>query len=54
LLDGADTLTSYVEHAASQLGAGDLLIINERLQYEQRSQIRAAIWTLDEKLGSYS
>lgn len=54
MLDGADTMMSYVEHAANQVGAGDLCIINERLQYQQRSQIRATIWTLDEGLGSYS
>lgn len=54
MLEGADTMMNYVEHAASQVGAGDLCIINERLQYQQRSQIRASIWTFDEGLGSYS
>lgn len=54
LLDGADTMMTYIEHATNQVGAGDLCIINERLQFEQRSQIRASIWTLDQGLGSYS
>lgn len=54
MLEGADTMMKYVEHAASQVGAGDLCIINERLHYQQRSQIRATIWTLDEALRSYS
>lgn len=54
MLDGADTSTSYIEHAVNQLGAGDLCIINERFQYQQRSQIRAAIWTFDGGLSSYS
>lgn len=54
LLDGADTMMSYVEHAVSQLGTGDLCILTERHQYHQRSGIRANIWTFDEGLSSHS
>ena len=54
MLDGADTETSYVQHAANQVGAGDLCIINERWHYQQRSQIRARIWTFDQGLSAYS
>ncbi len=53
LLDGADTSASYVEHAANQVGAGDLCIINERYHYQQRSRIRAQIWTFDTGLAAY-
>ena len=54
MLDGADTMMDYIEHASNQIGVGDLCIINERLTYQQRSQVRASIWTLDGGLSSYS
>lgn len=54
LLAGADTRMTYVEHAVAAVGAGDLCIVTERSQYEQRSQVRAKIWTLDQGLGAYS
>ncbi|WP_157521017.1 hypothetical protein [Microbacterium sp. Leaf159] len=54
LLDGADTMSTYVEHAMNKVGAGDLCIITERLQFEERSKIRAKIWTLDDGLLAHA
>lgn len=54
MLDGGGTMTTYVEHAANKVGAGDLCIINERQQFYERSGIRAEIWTLDTGLAAYS
>ncbi len=52
LLDGADTHTTYVEHAQSGVGAGDLCILTERQAFAERSRIPASIWTLDEGLSA--
>ncbi len=52
LLDGADTQTSYIEHAQSGVGAGDLCILTERQSFTERSRIPAAIWTLDQGLSA--
>ncbi|OAH49199.1 hypothetical protein AYL44_13455 [Microbacterium oleivorans] len=54
LLNGADTSTSYVEHAQARLGAGDLCILTERQAYSNRSRIRAGVWTLDEALSAHA
>lgn len=53
MVDGADTSTSYIEHAQAGLGAGDLCILNERQAFSQRSRIPASIWTLDEGLSAW-
>lgn len=52
LLDGADTATSYIEHAQAGVGAGDLCILTERQAFSERSRIPADIWTLDGGLSA--
>lgn len=54
LLDGADTATTYVDHADSGLGMGDLCILAERRRYQERSGVTAKIWTLDTQLSAHS
>ncbi|AGF73566.1 hypothetical protein [Corynebacterium halotolerans] len=53
-LAGAGTGSTYVEHATSQVGAGDLCILTEREQYADRTGINAGIWTLDRGLDAYN
>ncbi|MFZ7088910.1 hypothetical protein [Curtobacterium sp. RRHDQ10] len=52
LLDGADTETSYVDHAVAGVGAGDLCILTERQTYSERTRRPAGIWTLDGGLSA--
>lgn len=52
LLDGANTKTSYVDHAMEGVGAGDLCILTERQAFSERSRIPAGIWTLDGGLSA--
>ena len=54
LLDGADTQTSYIDHAQAGVGAGDLCILTERQAFSNRSRIPAGIWTLDGGLSARS
>ncbi|GEC75365.1 hypothetical protein GCM10010213_19370 [Microbacterium maritypicum] len=54
LLDGADTMSSYVEHAVNKVGAGDLCIITERFYFQERSSVRAGIWTFDAGLRAHA
>lgn len=54
MVDGADTSTSYIEHAQAGLGAGDLCILTERHSFSKRSRIPANIWTLDEGLSAWA
>lgn len=55
LLDGAETGLTMVEHAASQLGVGDLRILTECHTYRTRTQLKdVQIWTLDAQLRSHS
>ncbi|WKK73107.1 hypothetical protein Q0F99_09835 [Rathayibacter oskolensis] len=53
-LDGADSGSTFKEHAKSEVGAGDLCILTERDSYRQRTRINAEIWTLDNGLGAHS
>lgn len=53
LLAGADTGTTYLQHATSKVGAGDLCILTERSAYEQRTGIRATVWSIDSDLTAY-
>jgi len=52
LLDGADTATSYIDHAQAGVGAGDLCILTERQAFSKRSRIPVDIWTLDGGLSA--
>ena len=54
LLDGADTMTTYVEHAQAGVGTGDLCILTERQAFSERSRIPASIWTLDGGLSAHA
>lgn len=53
MLQGADTGSTYVQHAQNKVGAGDLCILTERYQYQNRTQSRAEIWTRDVALGAH-
>ncbi|MFE3542508.1 hypothetical protein ACFXK0_05995 [Nocardia sp. NPDC059177] len=54
LLSGSETGISFVEHAQSGLGCGDLCIICERNTYQRRSGIsNVSVWTLDSQLSSH-
>jgi hypothetical protein len=53
-LDGADTQVGYVQHAVSQLSAGDLCLLTERHHYHTRTSITARIWTLDAGLAAHN
>lgn len=53
-LDGAETGSSYVQHALNGVGAGDLCILTERQQYQSRSHLAAEIWTLDHGLNAHN
>lgn len=54
LLDGAGTAMTYVDHADSGLGMGDLCILTERRRYQERSGLTTKIWTLDTQLSAHS
>lgn len=54
LLDGADTMTTYITHALAGVGAGDLCILTERQAFSERSRIPARIWTLDNGLSAHT
>jgi hypothetical protein len=54
LLDGADTATTYIDHAQAGVGAGDLCILTERQAFSKRSRIPAGIWTLDGGLAAHA
>lgn len=54
-LSGAGTGMTWVDHATSGLGAGDLSILAERDLYRQRSGMRdVRIWTDDTALRGYT
>ena len=54
-LDGADTTSTLVEHAANKLGAGDLCILTERQTYTVRTGLTdVRVWTRDNALSGYS
>lgn len=53
-LDGADTATSFIDHAQAGVGAGDLCILTERQAFSERSRIPAGIWTLDGGLSAHA
>lgn len=53
MLRGAGTGSDYVQHAQNKVGAGDLCILTERFQYQNRTQGRAEIWTRDVALGAH-
>jgi len=55
LIDGANTGTSLVEHAAAGVGCGDLCVLAERDIYRKRTAIDdVRIWTLDHGLEAYN
>lgn len=55
LLQGAvDTQESLVDLATRGVGLGDLCILTERMRYEQRTQLRATIWTFDQALAAHN
>ncbi len=54
LLEGADTEESLVDLATRGVGLGDLCILTERMRYEQRTQLRATIWTFDQALAAHN
>lgn len=53
-LAGADTGTTFVDHAMQGLGAGDLCILAERAAYRERTRLEVGIWTLDHGLAAYA
>lgn len=53
-LAGSTTGMTYVEHAQSQLGAGDLCILTERDHYRERTGIHAQIWARDAGLMAFN
>ena len=52
-LDGAGTQMSYSQHAQNRMGAGDLCILTERQHYQDRTRIKAEVWTLDDGLNAH-
>lgn len=53
-LEGAETGSTYVQHALTGVGAGDLCILTERQQYQVRTHLAAEIWTLDQGLSAHN
>lgn len=53
-LDGAETGSTYVQHALNGVGAGDLCILTERQHYQSRTHLTAEIWTLDHGLEAHN
>lgn len=53
LMAGAGTGTSYIDHASAGVGTGDLCILTECYQYQQRTKMDATIWSLDQALAAY-
>lgn len=51
-LKGADSGMGYEEHAVRGLGAGDLCLLTERQQYQDRTGVSAGIWSLDVQLAA--
>ena len=55
-LDGADSGSTYLDHATNRVGAGDLCILTELRLYAYRlgSAASASLWTLDSGLGAHA